>query len=84
MRLLLFFEKKKKLVIHGVEVLKGKTCCKEDGIEEIQWPSREWETGVVGIGTSLLFVVEEHRERCGACNTFQVKWVAILESKGSL
>lgn len=65
-------------------MLKGKTCREEDGIEEIQGPSREWETGVVNIGTSLLFVVDEHRERCVANNYVPSKEVAILEPKGSL
>lgn len=54
-------KKEKKRVIHRVEMLGSKTCREENVIEEIQGPSSEWKTGIAGVGTSLLFIVDEHR-----------------------
>ena len=41
----------------------GKTCREENEIDKIEGTSSEWKTGVAGVDSSLLFVVDEHCER---------------------
>ena len=60
----IFFFKKKEKVIGEVELLRRQTRHKENEVKEIQGPSSERKTGVASVGSSLLFVVDEHCKLC--------------------